>query len=221
MKNKKLLIIILVLLLLGVGAYFFGQSQKSQTANQGANSKDNMQTEKKSLSDFLTMTQSVQCTFSDKTTNNSGSVYAGNSKMRGDFQSDMGGKQMQSHMINDGSYVYFWSDDRNEGYKMSLDVLKKQETESNDTKEASSMPPQAEEMQKQADYSCKSWDVDATKFALPQGVNFSDFSEMMHGIPQGGSSAPVMQNNQAACSQCEEIPAGASRDRCKALLKCN
>ena len=229
MKNKNLLVaVVIILLLLGGGAfYFLGQSHKNQTVDQSANkqaSQNEMQkqsTEKKSLKDFLTMSgsQSLQCTFSDKTTNSSGTVFVDNNKMRGDFTASLDGKEMQSHMINDGSYVYSWTDGQKEGYKMSLATIKNAASENGTP--APKTPGQAVDMQKQVNYSCSPWSVDTTKFALPQGISFNDFSEMMKGMPQGGPSSSVMQGNQAACGQCDQIPAGTAREQCKAALKCN
>src|SRR6266480_7634128 len=129
-KTTLIIVVVLILIVLGGGAfYLMGRSQKSPSqSTQNATSQNQasqMSTQKKSLFDFFSMAGSQKCTFSDKTNGGSGSVYVSGGKMRGDFQSTDNGKTSVSHMINDGTYVYFWTDGQKNGYKMSLDVVKK------------------------------------------------------------------------------------------------
>src|SRR5579872_3913805 len=233
-KTTKIIIIVVVLLLLGGGAfYFFHKSQKSamqseQTAMMQPQS-GQMTTQKKSLFDFFSMGGSQKCTFTDKTTGSSGTVYVSSGKMRGDFQSTNNGKATVSHMINDGKYVYYWSDGVKSGYKMSLDFVKQQAAQvsmapGNNSSE-NQTPSQAVNMKQQADYSCGAWSEDGSLFIVPTDVTFTDYSTMMQGAmhsmtPPAGSDGMTSGQKASECAQCDQVPAGAMRNQCKAALKC-
>src|SRR5579863_2306710 len=130
-KNKTTVIVIavIVLLILAAGAYKLmhhmqAASQSGESANTQSQSQPSAQ--KKSLFDLFSMAGSQKCTFSDSTSNSSGTVYVSSGKMRGDFQATNEGKTTQSHMINDGTYIYYWTDGQQNGYKMSLAMVKQQ-----------------------------------------------------------------------------------------------
>src|SRR5579863_2563832 len=133
-KNKTTVIVIavIVLLILAAGAYKLmhhmqAASQSGESANTQSQSQPSAQ--KKSLFDLFSMAGSQKCTFSDSSNNSSGTVYISSGKMRGDFQSQNNGKAEVTHMINDGSYVYIWTDGQQSGYKMSLAVVKQEESQ--------------------------------------------------------------------------------------------
>jgi len=231
-KMPLIIIVILILLILAGGAFYLaGKSHKSpaqseQTATTQTQTQQ-MSTQKKSLFDFFSMAGSQKCTFSDKTNNGSGIVYISGGKMRGDFQSTDAGKTNVSHMINDGKYVYFWTDGGKSGYKMSLDFVKQQASGVHTAPGNSSSgqtPSQAMNMKQQSDYSCGTWSADASMFTFPTNITFTDYSTMMQGAMKGSfmhpSSAMQIQGNQAACSQCDQVPAGTARTQCRAALKC-
>lgn len=192
-----------------------------------------MTTQKKSLFDFLSMAGSQKCTFSDKSDGSSGAVYVSSGKMRGDFQRPENGKTNASHMINDGKYMYYWSDGEKSGYKMSLDFVKQQAAQitttpdNNISSSNEQTPSQAVNMKQQADYSCGGWSEDASMFTVPTDITFTDYSTMMqgamHGItPPAGAAGAGMTSQQKSseCAQCDQVPAGAMRNQCKAALKC-
>lgn len=227
--NKTTLIIgvVVILLLVGGGAYFLlGKSSNSNPIKSVQNQVTKLTTEHKSLADFFSMTGSQKCTFSDRTSNSSGTLYIGDGKMRGNFQSTDNGKTTASHMINDGKYVYIWTDGQKNGYKMSTEIVKQQaakvtiEPGNNTQSQAPSSGPV--NMNQQADYSCGSWSVDATQFILPQGVTFTDYSSMMQGVTPGQvrSQGMTKEQQQSMCAQCNQVPAGAMRNQCLAQLKC-
>jgi hypothetical protein len=229
-KTARIIVIVVALIVLGGGAaYLFGASHKASTQSEqsttGQNQSQQMPPQKKSLFDFFSMSGSQKCTFSDKTTSGSGTVYVSSGKMRGDFQSTDNGKTNASHMINDGTFVYVWSDGQKQGYKMSLESVKKEASQVSmapGNNSSDKTPSQAVNMKQQSDYSCGSWSADASVFAMPSGVTFTDFSAMMQGAPTGAVMHPssAMQGNKAACSQCNQVPAGAARNQCLAALKC-
>jgi hypothetical protein len=233
-KTPFLVIVIVVLLLLAGGAYLLikhthnGASQSAQTANtQG---QPLMSPQKKSLFDFFSMGGSQKCTFSDKINNSSGTVYVSSGKMRGDFQSVDNGTTKQTHMINDGSYVYIWTDGQSSGYKMSLKAVKSEAAQvstapgSNTSGQTQS---QSVNMHQQADYSCGGWSADPSLFTLPQGITFTDYSSMMQGSGSsaGTGSSTTQQGTQthgsaAMCAECNQAPAGQARNQCLSALHC-
>ena len=234
-KTTKIIVIVVILILLGGGGfYLFHKSQKAamqsgQTAMMQPQS-GQMTTQKKSLADFFSMTGSQKCTFTDKATGSSGNVYVSSGKMRGDFQSTNNGKTTASHMINDGKYVYYLSDGEKSGYKMSLDYVKQQAAQisvapKDNTTSDDQTPSQAVDMKQQSDYSCSAWSEDGSMFTVPTDITFTDYSTMMQGAMHGGVTPPAgggmtSQQKSSECAQCDQVPAGAMRNQCKAALKC-
>jgi hypothetical protein len=131
-------------------------------------------------------------------------------------------------MINDGQFVYYWSDGQKNGYKMSFDFVKRQAaqiTMSPQNGSSAEAPSQAVNMKQQADYSCGPWSEDASLFAVPTNIAFTDYSAMMqgamHGMPTSNPKEGInAQQKQEACSACNQVPAGAMRNQCLAQLKC-
>jgi hypothetical protein len=133
-------------------------------------------------------------------------------------------------MINDGKYVYYWSDGEKSGYKMSLDFVKQQAAQvsmapANSMHGEQQTPSQAVDMKQQADYSCGAWSEDASMFTVPTDITFIDYSTMMQGAMYGGvtpsaGGGMTSQQKSSECAQCDQVPAGAMRNQCKAALKC-
>jgi len=233
MKRNQLIVVIIIvfILLVGGGLFLSKHSMSPSQAGQTANSATQQSgTQKKSLFDFFSMAGSQKCTFSDQTSNSSGTVYISSGKMRGDFQSADNGKTNSSHMINDGQYVYFWSDGQNNGYKMSLTTIKQQESQVTTSPQSNSSeqtPSQGVNMKQQSNYSCGPWSEDASMFTVPTNVTFTDYSSMMQGAGTGAAAqsgaAPqgmTSQQKQQECAACNQVPAGSMRNQCLAQLHC-
>jgi hypothetical protein len=223
-KTTTILIVVIVLILLGGGAFFLLHFNKSSQSPLKAvqNQVSKMTTEKKSLADFFSMTGSQKCTFSDKSNNSSGTLYVDNGKMRGNFQSVNNGKQMKTHMINDGTYVYMWIDGQKDGYKMSTATVKKEAAQISVAPNEQA-PTEAVNMNQQVNYSCGPWSVDTSVFTLPAGITFTDFSSMMQGVTPGAamrSQGMTDEQKKSMCAQCNQVPAGAMRNQCLTQLKC-
>jgi len=233
-KNKTgiIVVIVVVLLLVIAGAYHFMHHADSMMhpmqAGEGANPQSQASTQKKSLFDFFSMAGSQKCTFSDSTSKSAGTVYVSSGKMRGDFQetNDSTGKTEQTHMINDGTYVYMWTDGQTNGYKMSDQVVKQEEaqpTEAPSSEGGNPQPSQGVDMHQQANYSCGGWSADSSFFTPPSNVTFTDYSSMMQGASTGTmthtGSAP-MQGTSAECAECDKAPVGTARTQCLSALHC-
>ena len=120
-KTSTIIAAVIILILLGAGVFYLlgkhaAPRHNHNRAQAPQNQTQQMTTQKKSFFDFFSMAGSQKCTFSDSTNNSSGTVYVSGGKMRGDFQSSNNGKTNSSHMINDGTYVYIWTDGQTNGY---------------------------------------------------------------------------------------------------------
>lgn len=224
-KTTLILVIVVIILILGGGGVFlFTRFQNpTQTAPQTAVTQaptqaQKISTQKKSLKDLLTLSGNQQCTFSDKETGGSGTVFTSGGKVRGDFSSKTSSKTVQSHMLTDGKYLYFWTEGETKGYKMSLDVVQ------NLSDSAAQQSSQMMDMKKQVDYTCNPAAVDSSKFVVPTNITFTDYTSMMKGVMKGTTNYPSVttsvQNNQAACNQCNQLPPGAAQTQCRAALHC-
>ena len=231
-KNNTAIIIVVVVVLLvlaGAAYHFMRHSNMSPTqSNENANSQMQQITSgKKSLFDFFSMGGSQKCTFTN-TTNGGGTIYVSSGKMRGDFQetNNSTGKTAQTHMINDGTYVYIWTDGQTNGYKMSDAVMKQEESQPTQAPSTGSQPQpsQGMDMHQQMNTSCGGWTADASMFTVPTNVTFTDYSSMMQGASTGATTmhtgAAPMQGTSAECAECNQAPAGAARNQCLAALHC-
>lgn len=225
MNKMTLIIVIVVVLLLLTGAFIF--MKKSSSNPKTAQGQTAQGPQKKSLLDFFSMTGSLKCTFADKTANSSGTVYAAVGKMRGDFQSAVNGTTTQSHMVNDGSYVYIWTDGQKTGYKMSLASVKSEASQAISKMQNGPGPQQSSsqgmDMKKQSDYSCGPWAADNSLFTPPTDVTFTDYTSMMQGAMHGvtpPAQGMSSQQKSSECQQCNQVPAGAMRNQCLSALKC-
>ncbi len=205
-----------------MGKSHMSPSQSADKANPQNQPKE-MTSGKKSLSDFFAMKGTLKCTFSDKTNSGSGTVYLGGGKMRGDFQSQANDTASQTHMVNDGTYVYIWTEGQKNGYKMSLDAVKNEASQVKVSGTPSIVKPQGMDMSQQSNYSCAPWVANATMFKVPSDITFVDYSSMMQRASSDAATShggAAMQGNQSACSECDKVPAGAARNQCRAALKC-
>jgi hypothetical protein len=229
--SRIIIAVVVVVLLIGGGYLFLGKSHmsSSQSADNAnpQNESKGMSSGKKSLSDFFSMKGTLKCTFSDQTNSGSGTVYVGSGKMRGDFQSQVNGTQSQTHMVNDGTYVYIWTEGQKNGYKMSLDSVKSEASQVKVSGTPTAVKPQGMNMNRQSNYSCSPWVVNASLFTVPSDITFVDYSSMMQGAgasngtaTQPGSAATATHGNPAMCAQCNQAPAGAARNQCLTALKC-
>lgn len=126
-----------------------------------------------SLAELMAGGAAQKCTFDDTMAGSptSGTVYVGGGKVRTDFTSTQDGKTMSGHMVTDGTTMHTWIDGMSRGFKMS-----------NIASQGAEVPEQSFDVNKKVDYRCEAWTVDASVFALPEGVTFQDMAEIMKGI---------------------------------------
>ncbi len=204
--NKKALISIVVaaLVVLGVGGYLLLQNKSaSKPAVIAKPQAVPTVSPEKSLRELLSMGQAQQCTFTEAST--SGTVYIGDSKMRGDFATTQEGKAIASHVIMSGKSMNLWMDGAKTGFMMTIDP---------EEEKAEAKNQQNIDLDKKGSYKCNAWTVDATKFMLPTNVTFSDLSKMMKPAKTATGSGTN------ACAACDVLT-GDEKTQCKSALKCN
>src|SRR3989338_3918069 len=196
--NNKILLAVGALVIIGIVAFVLMRGSANSPLSGG-----NIIGGKMSMKSLLGRNISQECTFSstENGSDTSGTVYVASGKMRGDFNSTINGKREVNHMIVTDNTSYVWGDSMAQGIKMSLADTTKQENNNNNV-----------DVNKEADYSCKSWSADNNKFTLPAGISFSDMNAMMNGAldkgmmdkkpagsaPSGGTDIKAMQ-----CGACD------------------
>lgn len=153
-----------------------------------------------------------------------GTVYfAGTEKMRGDITMTVPetGKTLM-HFIKDGDTQYIWTEGQTTGMKMTWtdeDEAKMKETAQDNQQNV--------DMNTKVGLKCNKWSPDGAMFEVPGNVKFQDLSAMMNSLPgavsgNAGESggAGVNPNTIDLCAVCDQIPAGAARESCKAS-NCN
>ena len=175
--------VIILLIVIAAGAVYTRRLPQSQ--NEKMPSKVEQKTPEKgstmtSLKELLTMGKSQECTFSynDPSLGSSeGKAYISGDKAAVTFNTTVENNKIKGNMINDGKYIYTWTDESNVGFKMEI------------TESMEKMIDKAEKEEKQtqyidqnakAKYTCNVWIVDTNKFTPPKNINFTDFSDQQN-----------------------------------------
>lgn len=181
-------IAIVAVLALGGTAYYAaketneeGRSASEGSANLNATSsaKSELNSEKGSLRNLVSIGRNVMCTVdgSESAGNTSGTVYIdANANMRGDFVTEsQNGGVIESHMIKSGETVYAWSG--NQGGKMNISNSMNANANANATGTV--------DMDREVNYRCVEWQRDQAKFNVPNNINFVDVDAMLNGSVEG------------------------------------
>ena len=138
--------------------------------------------------------------------------------MRGDFESEINGQRMISHMISKDDTSYNWQDGQTTGFMMKIDP----DTLSPGDDEKNNGLPDSEKNQpidpdKVVDYKCSPWNADNSLFNPPQNIKFTDYSSMMP--PSAGRDTPNKQTEDP-CSACDSLT-GDAKSQCLSALNCS
>jgi hypothetical protein len=226
--NKKIFIIIAVAILVffagGIFIFLNRPKTNSQALIKKATTTTPAVTGKKSLSELMSSGGNLRCTYSQKETKSTVTLYLSGSKhMRTDTVSEIGDKPVQGHMIYDGKYSYQWFE---ENGKVAMGIKSSSENLNKASERNEQAMPNGLNAQQQANFialsqlnnvDCKPWTVDASKFALPTGVEFTDYASTMD---KNTSISTTPQTPASPCSVCDNVT-GDSKTQCKAALKCN
>lgn len=214
--NKTLIIIgvVVILVLFGGGAFMVlnrsgekePSSLKSSSVTPAAST-----TELTSLRDLPSLGSNKTCTFFDAEIDSKGTMYIGSGELRGDFETNTEGEIITSHMIQDGSDMYIWSDKEKQGIKVSLAEA---------AKAAGSIDISKLDLNKKVEYTCSTWTPDPGFFKKPTDVEFQDYNKMMEGLQEVWKMAtPGVSSGPAACNICDSVT-GDARVSCRKAMKC-
>lgn len=212
--QRYILIAAAVIILLAGGWYFYsnktGSGMPLQDNQQGSSVGDKISGK---LSDLISAGKSMECTFSGETDGykTTGTMFVSGDNIRGDFQSQSGGKMMDSHMIQSGETVYTWTTDPKQGMKIKVSKEDQVKYADDAGKITNS---QSFDMDQSYDYNCKGWSGDQSKFQPPSDIEFQDLSAIMEKT----TGLPEKQNNPA-CSACDSLDDDAKAS-CRTALNC-
>lgn len=212
MSRQRGIIIAVVVILALLGFFALGQIKKpvspagEQSAVQQSSSTPATQESltKGSLRSLIAAGKNVNCEINYPDGNTKGTTYVSGNKIRGDFTvKGPDNKEISSHMINDGTYAYIWTDLSKTGTKMKIDPVKPSVTPSAQTQSA--------DLDREVDLKCSPWSIDNSKFSIPSDIQFSDLTSVMKNPI--GSGVPKVDK-----SVCDQIPDAAAKSECiKAL----
>lgn len=126
------------------------------------------------FSQLLEQKGTYKCTVTQHVANmdTQGTVYMNEGMVRAEFSTIIQGQKMDTTMISREGYTYSWSSMMpNMGYKVKIDTTAKPSA-ATDTKAqtSGSYSWNAEQI---GDYNCEAWTADASKFAIPKGITFT------------------------------------------------
>jgi hypothetical protein len=221
MQNKLFIYGLVGVVLVG-GIVAFAM-KKSDTSQNGENSDPTQtapigMTEGATLKDLIATNGSNKCTFSETVANsqNSGTIYINDEKMRGDFVTVASGQTINSHMIVINETSYVWSDMATQGIKMSFAKLAAQASSSASTNTQS----KTVDINQRLNYDCSNWSADASVFSLPSNITFTDLSSLVPSASGSAGASTGASTNSYQCSACNSITDANGKAQCKALYKC-
>lgn len=126
-------------------------------------------TESGSIKEFLAAGENKECTYS--TAESNGTMYfASGERMRMDYKGTGADAEASSgSMIIQSKSQYVWGNESKEGIKFAFD---KDAAPTDDETNSST------NLEQDYSFTCKSWNVDESKFTPPSDVTFRDFSAL-------------------------------------------
>ncbi len=207
MSKQLNLILAAIGLIIIVAAGIFVLSKKSTKAPQQAattiQASPQESQNRGSLKSLLAKGKDLSCAFTSNQGKTKGMVFISGKKMVGDFTTtESDNKQVESHMIQDDQYSYFWSSAAVQGTKIKISTIE-QVTPSPTA--SSQTQNQGVDINQDVDYQCSDWTVDNSKFVPPSNVTFMDVSALMQQSGQQ-QSAPFSMLRPPPRSTPNNIP---------------
>lgn len=213
--NSKMIGGIIVVLVIVAGIFLFTRNKSNDSKVEGdqmsASSAASVSKESGSIKSLIAAGKSQKCTFSTAKDNVSseGTIYVGSGKMRGDFSVNT--SESKSHMINDGTTSYMWTDDGKVAMKMAFDPKSVD-------KAADSNAKQSVDVDQNYDWSCESWKADNSKFDLPSGVTFMELPSLPAGVDMKASTPSSTDMSAIRKQACNSLSSPA-KEQCLAAIK--
>lgn len=184
-----------------------------------------------SIQDLIAKGKDIKCTLVAKDGESiiSGITFISGTRARTDFQNKVDSTMtVNSHMINDGTWLYTWTDENPEvAIKMKVDSMQ------SDAMKSESAQAQAEKAgldnyQEKFDYDCTAWKRDESLFTAPANLNFIDYSKFMEDAQKtlenlkSNNTTPGLQNvdTNTMCAACDNISDSSAKAMCRSRLGC-
>ncbi|OGD84423.1 hypothetical protein A2165_00660 [Candidatus Curtissbacteria bacterium RBG_13_40_7] len=211
--TKRLLPIaaaVIIIIAVAAAALFFQLKKSSKPsgetpASQMMEEQTARTTSGSSIRDLLGFGNNVTCTITYPSENGEtkGTVYvASDERLRGDFTSNMEDKEIDSHMIQDGTYSYIWSSSSPQGTKMKLEDISSRQSPGPESQN------QNIDLDQKVDYQCSPWSVDNSKFVPPADIEFIDFTSTM--MQMQDQTNTTNQSQKAICDTITDPQAKAA-----------
>ena len=199
MPKQTLLIAggVIVVIIIGTAGFFLlkkpVQTPQESTTTQQTQPEESQT--KGSIKNLLAAGKNQTCTvkYPAGEQTGEGTVYVSEKNLRGDFTMTFEEKTIDSHMIQDETYMYSWSSLSPQGVKMKIAELEKVQA---------SPTTESVDLDQEIDVNCSSWSVDSSKFTLPANVNFVE------------TRTTPTQTQQLDKSVCDQITDPQSKASC-------
>ncbi len=176
MTSKSIVGVIVAFVVIGGGYYFYSQSSMSSDEmmegdEMSSGTDSQMEGKKMAFESFIKQGGSYVCTVHQNVegTESEGTVYISGGNIRGEFNSTVQGMAMSTSLIVKDGYSYTWTSMMpSMGFKAPVD-----QGAGGDTS-AGTSGSYSWNAQQIGDYNCEVWPADASKFALPSGVTFTE-----------------------------------------------
>ncbi len=183
-----------------------------------------------SIEDLLAQNIDLKCEVMAQQDNQivEGTTYIADDRARSDFQVKLDDQQtMTSHMIDDGTWLYTWSEQfPQQAVKIKLETMQSEQFETEEIQDEAT-DYGVDNYQAEVDYKCYEWNKNESMFNPPADINFMDFSQIMgqfqdtlEGL-QTGQIDQQIPDSDDLCAQCEAINDAQAREMCKQRLGCN
>lgn len=175
MDKKTLTIIVVVLIVVGAVWFMMGKKGSVPGAGLGDTASDGG-VFSGSMLDLMKRGGSYRCTYAVTSEQGKmdGVAYVSGKRMRTDITTDIsgqGGQKMESHMINDGEFIYTWSPSMPQGVKMAAPKA--------DAAPEPGAPVQGQyDYNQKVDYKCAAWIADSSLLTPPTNVQFMALPSM-------------------------------------------
>lgn len=192
---KNLVPVLVILLLLGVGGYYFMNSQKSKppaVEQKAAGSREQGSNIFSSIKDALSKSVSLKCDYPDPSGKGTITSYIKNGAVR--MSSINMGPQGNGSAIMKDNKMWIWDDTKKEGMVLTLNPPEADKTNKSAPKEDQREKVLAE-MEKYKSY-CKTEVVSDSLFTPPAGVKFTDLENIMKQVPSVNVPTQAEEPNQ-------------------------
>ncbi|MBS3108064.1 hypothetical protein J4468_04070 [Candidatus Woesearchaeota archaeon] len=172
------------------------------------------------LMDAAAMNVPMKCTLTDASGRGDLTMYIKGQKLSISIVDEENNKVSRS--LNDGTFMYMWSENENVGVKMNIAGMSKLSPNSPEVQRFNQVDI-SKVAQYAKDVKCTLAALTDADFTAPSNIPFQDITELLSQatspysqIATPGDINPT--NSQNACELCEAVPPGEEHDACIAEL---